>query len=96
MDMDPVELTTERAVDARLDQAGQAIDRLLAQARGSSNAVSSQLARKVDALRAWEARVRARSREVREAEAAASAELRRELDALDAEIASVGEDLGSR
>jgi hypothetical protein len=81
----------QSVIDARLGQAAVNIDELVARARVSRQRLSGGVARRIDALRAREAHVRARVRKIREDGAAAwtarSAELRRELDELDSAIA---------
>ena len=82
----------ERVIDARLGRAADNIDDLVAGVRVGRQSVSDGLARRVDALRAREAQVRAQVREMRRDGAAArkarSADLHRQLDELDTAIAS--------
>jgi hypothetical protein len=88
-------ITTRRAaqriIDRRLRQAGDSVDTIVARARDARGTVNDGTFRRVDALRAREARMRARARELREADEVAwdqhSAELKRDLDELDTLIA---------
>jgi hypothetical protein len=79
-----------RLIQVRLGQAALSIDDLVARARLGRYTLSGGVARRVDALRAREAHVRALVREMREdgapAHNARCAELRRELDELDIAI----------
>jgi hypothetical protein len=81
----------ERTIALRLARAGRNIDLLVARVRGAGYGVDGRIARRVDALRADEAQVHARLREMREADAAAwaehGAELGRRLDELEAQTA---------
>jgi hypothetical protein len=75
----------------RLARAGQNIDLLVARVRGAGCRPGGHVTRRVDALRANEAQVYARLREMREADEAAwvanRVELARRLDALEAHLA---------
>jgi len=81
----------QRTIDTRLGQAGDRIDTIVARARDARGHVNGRTFWRVDALRAHEARVRVRVREVREADESAwddhSAELGRDLDELEAQVA---------
>ncbi|HET6750892.1 MAG TPA: hypothetical protein VFL71_16720 [Actinomycetes bacterium] len=82
---------SERSMEARLGAAGRRIDGIVAKARQAHDNGKEQVARRVDSLRAREARTRTRLRELREADQAACgahvAELNRELDELEVEMA---------
>jgi hypothetical protein len=82
---------SERSMEARLGQAGAKLDGIVAKARQTHDDGKSRVGRRVDALRAREARTRTRLRELREADHAAwdahVAELDRELDGLEVEMA---------
>ena len=81
----------EQNVATRLGRAGRRVDLLVARVRGAADRFNGRVARRVDALRAHEARVHTRLREMREADEAAwaehGAELGRELDELEAQMA---------
>jgi hypothetical protein len=81
----------QRVIDRRLRQAGDRVDTIVARARDARGTVNGGTFRRVDALRAREARMRARARELREADEFAwdqhSVELRRDLDELETQIA---------
>jgi hypothetical protein len=81
----------ERTIALRLARTGQNIDLLFARVRGAAFGANGHVARCVDALRADEAQVHARLREMREADEAAwaanRAELGRRLDGLEAQLA---------
>jgi hypothetical protein len=82
---------SERSMETRLGQAGRKLDGIVAKARHAHNNGKDQIGRRVDALRAREARTRTRLRELRAADQAAwdahVAELDRELDELEVEMA---------
>jgi recombination DNA repair RAD52 pathway protein len=82
---------SERSIQARLGQAGAKIDGIVAKARHAHDDGKSRVGRRVDALRAREARTRTRLRELHQADQAAwdahVAELDRELDELEVEMA---------
>jgi hypothetical protein len=81
----------ERTIALRLAQAGRDIDLLVARVRGAGCGAGGHLARRLDALRADEAQVHARLREMREADEAAwvanRVELGRWLDGLETRLA---------
>jgi hypothetical protein len=81
----------EREVALRLARAGRKVDLLVATVRGTGYGLNDQVARQVDALRAHEAQVHRRLREMREADEAVwaehGAELGRLLDELEAQMA---------
>jgi hypothetical protein len=83
-----------RMIDLRLGQAGEQIDTIVARVRDGHGLVNGRTFWRVDALRAHEARVRGRVREVREADQSAwtegSAQLRRDLLELETQIAISG------
>jgi hypothetical protein len=89
--MNTTRRAAQRTIDTRLGQAGEGIDIIVARARDARRTINGGTFRRVDALRAHEAWVRARVRELREADESAwterSAELRRDLDELDIQIA---------
>jgi hypothetical protein len=78
-------------MEARLAEAGRRIDQVAERAQGAHDDARMRVGRRVDALRAKEAMVRAKAREAAEAEAQAWDEdlvdLDRELDELDVELA---------
>lgn len=82
---------SEQSMVTRLRQAGGRIDGIVAKARQAQDNGKNQVGRRVDALRAREARTRTRLRELRAADQAAwgvhIAELDRELDELEVEMA---------
>jgi hypothetical protein len=81
----------ERSIETRLGRAGDMVDDIVTTARDGHRTVSGRTFRRIDALRANEARVRARARELGAADKCAwderSAELLRDLDELDTQIA---------
>jgi hypothetical protein len=83
--------TSERSMEARLEQAGHKLDAIVAKARRAQNNGKDQIGRRVDSLRGREARTRTRLRELRAADRAAwdtqAAELEGELDDLEVELA---------
>jgi hypothetical protein len=85
--------TSERSLEARLERAGRRIDAVVAKARHAQGDGKGRVGRRVDALRAHEAKARTRLRELREADQTAGdeqvAELGQELDALEVETAIV-------
>jgi type II secretory pathway component PulM len=80
----------ERKIALRLARAGRKVDLLVAAVRAASHRINGQVARRVDALRAHEAQVHARLREMRETDEAVwaehGAELGRLLDELEAQM----------
>jgi hypothetical protein len=82
---------SEQSMETRLGRAGQRIDGLVAKARHARDDGRDRVGRRVDSLRAREARTRTRLRELRETDRAAweagVAELDRELAELDIEMA---------
>ena len=82
---------SERSMETRLGQAGRKLDGIVAKARRAHDNGKDEVGRRVDALRAREARTRTRLRELRAADQAAwdaqVAELDRELDELEVEMA---------
>jgi hypothetical protein len=86
--MKPSKYEVERQLATRVGHAGGRVDLLVARVRETAHTRSDNVARRVDALRAHEARVHTRLREMREADEAGwtehSAELGRELDELEA------------
>jgi hypothetical protein len=89
--MSTTKQASERSMDTRLGQAGRKIDDIVAKARHAHDNGKDQVGRRVDALRAREARTRTRLRELREADQASwdahVAELNQELDELEVEMA---------
>jgi hypothetical protein len=83
--------SSQRSLEARLGRAGQRIDGVVAKARHAQDDGKGRVSRRVDALRAHEARTRIRLRELHEADQSAGeehvAELGQELDELDVETA---------
>jgi hypothetical protein len=81
----------ERSMETRLGQAGRKIDGIVAKARHAQDNGKDRVGRRVDSLRAREARMRTRLRELRAADQAVwdahVAELDRELDELEVEMA---------
>jgi hypothetical protein len=90
---------SERSMEARLGQAGQRIDAIVAKARQAHDDGKHRVGRRVDSLRAHEARTRTRLRELRQADQAGwhahAVELDRELDALELELAITEARLGA-
>jgi hypothetical protein len=82
---------SEPSMEQRLGQAGRKLDGIVAKARRARDDGKDQAGRRVDSLRAREARTRTRLRELRAADQAAwdaqVAELDRELDELEVEMA---------
>jgi hypothetical protein len=82
---------SERSMEARLGAAGRRIDGIVAKARHAHDNGKDRTGRRVDWLRAREARTRTRLRELHAADRAAwdahAAELGRELDELEVEMA---------
>lgn len=83
---------SEPSMEQRLGQAGRKLDGIVAKARRARDDGKDQAARRVDSLRAREARTRTRLRELRTADQAAwdkVTELDLELDELEVEMAIV-------
>lgn len=82
---------SEQSMETRLGTAGQKIDALVAKARHARDHGKARASRRVDLLRARQARTRTRLRELREAGQAAwqasVVELHLELDELEVELA---------
>jgi hypothetical protein len=97
MSMNTSKHATERRVVRRLDCAGQRVDLLVSRVREDSQPFNGAMARRVDALRADEAQIHARLRELREADeanwAAHGRELGRMLDKLEAAAAAMQAEL---